>query len=193
MFCGMEHFCFAPTDKDCKTYQKFVNAALQGSMILQCSITPKMHSMLRHVKWQMKNLPGGLGDKMEDWVERQHQWGMRMRRRFRTVQDPLVRALAREKAASRNMHPDVLAQVESTDVGNKRNFSSEKKTNPISIKRQKQRDEGRFQALEYFGHAKEETLTWAAVLFNDGKVDSYDTNAKVSEYYLCHLDERCTK
>jgi hypothetical protein len=183
---------FAPTDEDCETYQKFVNAALKGSMLLQCSITPKMHSMLRHVKWQMKNLPGGLGDKMEDWVERQHQWGMRMRRRFRTVQDPLVRALAREKAASRNMHPDVLAQVESTDVGNKRNFSSEKKANPISIKRQKQRDEGRFQALEYFGHAKEETLTWAMVLFNDGKVDSYDTNAKVSEY-LCHLDERCTK
>ena len=119
---------FAPTDEDCKTYQKFVNAALQGSMILQCSITPKMHSMLRHVKWQMKNLPGGLGDKMEDWVERQHQWGMRMRRRFRTVQDPLVCVLARKKAASRNMHPDVLAQVESTDVGNKPNLS-EKKAN----------------------------------------------------------------
>ncbi len=102
-------------------------------MILQCSITPKMHLMLRHVKWQMKNLPGGLGDKMEDWVEHQHQWGMRMRRCFWTVQDPLVRALAREKAASRNMHPDVLAQVESTDVGNKQH-SSEKKDNPILIK-----------------------------------------------------------
>jgi hypothetical protein len=176
---------FAPTDEDCKNYQKFVNAALQGSMILQCSITPKMHSMLRHVKWQMKNLPGGLGDKMEDWVERQHQWGMRMRRRFRTVQDPLVHALAREKAASRNMHSDVRAQVESTDVGNKRNFL-EKKANPISIKRQKQRDEGRFQALEYFGHhaKEEEKLTWVVVLFNDGKVDSYDTNTKVLEY-LC--------
>lgn len=116
-----------------------------------------------------------------------------MRRRFRTVQDPLVRALAREKAASRNMHPDVLAQMESTDVGNKQNFLEEK-ANPISIKRQKQRDEGRFQTLEYFGHhaKEEEKLTWVVVLFNDGKVDSYDTNTKVSEY-LCHLDERCTK
>jgi len=102
-----------------------------------------------------------------------------MRRRFRTVQDPLVHVLAREKAASCNMHPDVLAQVESTDVGNKRNLS-EKKANRISIKQQKQRDEGRFQALEYFGHAKEEMHTWAVVLFNDGKVDSYDTNAKPS-------------
>ena len=61
-----------------------------------------------------------------------------------------------------------------------------------SIKQQKQRNEGRFQALEYFGHTKKETLTWAAVLFNDGKVNSYDANDMVSEY-LCHLDERCTK
>jgi hypothetical protein len=83
------------------------------------------------------------------------------------------------------MHSDVRAQVESTDVGNKRNFL-EKKANPISIKRQKQRDEGRFQALEYFGHhaKEEEKLTWVVVLFNDGKVDSYDTNTKVLEY-LC--------
>jgi hypothetical protein len=49
-----------------------------------------------------------------------------------------------------------------------------------------------FQALEYFGNAKEETLTWAAALFNYGKVDLYDMNAKVLEY-LCHLDKRCTK
>ena len=118
---------------------------------------------------------------MEDWVERLHQWGMRMRRRFRIVQDPLVRALAREKAASRNMHPDVLAQVELTDVGNRRNLS-ERKADPISIKRQKQCDEGWFHALECFGHAKEETLTCVTVLFIDRKVDLYDTNAKVSSY-----------
>jgi hypothetical protein len=148
---------FAPTDEDCETYQKFVNAALQGSKILQCSITPKVHSMLRHVKWQMKNLPGGLENKMEDWVELLHQWGVRMCRRFRTVQDPLVCALARKKAASRNMHPNVLAKVESTDVGSKQNLS-ERKADLILIKQQKQHNEGRFQALEYFGHAKEETL-----------------------------------
>ena len=139
----------------------------------------------------MKNLPGGLRDKMEDWVELLHQWGMCMRRRFWTEQDPLVRALGRKKAASRNMHLDVLAKVESTNVGNKQNLS-ERKAGLISIKQQKQHNEGRFQALEYFGHAKEETLTWAAELFNNGKVDWYDRNAKVSEY-LCHLDERCTK
>jgi hypothetical protein len=38
--------------------------------------------------------PGGLGDKMEDWVERLHQWGIQQRRHFRTVQIPLVHATA---------------------------------------------------------------------------------------------------
>jgi len=56
---------------------------------------------------------------MEDWVERLHQWGMQQRRKFRTVQDPLVRALAREKATSHNTHLDVLAQVGAMDTGNK--------------------------------------------------------------------------
>ena len=50
--------------------------------------------MLKHVEWQMTNIKGGLGDKMEDWVEWLHQTGMRMRQRFCTVQNPLVLALA---------------------------------------------------------------------------------------------------
>ena len=65
-----------------------------------------MHNMmLKHVGWQMTNIKGGLGNNMEDWVERLHQTGMRMRQRFRTVQNPLVRALAREKADSCDTHP----------------------------------------------------------------------------------------
>jgi hypothetical protein len=115
-----------PTDEDTETYQRFVLAALQGSLTLQCSITPKVHAMLRHVKWQMKNLPGGLGDKMEDWVERLHQWGIRLRRRFWTVQDPLVSAHAQEKASSCCNHPDVLAQVDAMDAGNKRKLSEKR-------------------------------------------------------------------
>ena len=56
-----------------------------------------------------------------------------MRRRFRTVQDPLVRAHAREKASSRCNHPDVLAQVDETDAGNKRKLS-EKKADLLSAR-----------------------------------------------------------
>jgi hypothetical protein len=119
----------------------------------------------------MKNIPGGLGDKMEDWVEHQHQWGMQQRRQFCTVQDPLVHALAREKATSRNTHPDVLAQVDVSDTGNKQKLS-EKKADVISTRRKLQRDVGWFQAIKYFIDTKEQTLPWVEVLFHNGEVDS---------------------
>jgi hypothetical protein len=174
-----------PTDEDADTYQKFVLVVVHGSKVLQCSITSKVHAMLHHVQWQMMNLPGGLGDKMEDWVKSLHQWGMQQRRRFCTVQDPLVRALAREKATSRNMHPNELAQVEETDAGNKQKLS-EKKADVI-LKKKWQRNEGRFQAIKYFDCTKEEILTWAAILFHNRKMDSYNDKAQAAEY-LCHLE-----
>ena len=63
---------------------------------------------------------------MEDWVERMHQWEMRQRRRFHTVQDPSICALARETASSCNMHPDLLAGVDATNEGNKQKLSERK-------------------------------------------------------------------
>jgi hypothetical protein len=158
-----------PTRVDAHTYQRFVEAALHGSKILQCPITPKIHIMLKHVAWQMINIPGGMGDKMEDWVERLHQWGIRQRRQFRTVQDPLVCATAREKATSRCNHPEVLAQVDATDARNKRRILSEKKDDVISTKRKQQRDKGRIRAHQYFvANIKGVKLTWAELLFNKG-------------------------
>ncbi len=156
-----------PTEEEAQTYQRFVEAALHGSKILQCPITPKVHIMLRHVFSQMIHLPGGMGDKMEDWVERLHQWGIRLRRRFRTVQDPLVRATAREKATSRCNHPEVLAQVSATDEQNKRIFLVKKDDDTISTKRKYQRSEGRIGAHQYFAENKDLKLTWAELLFNE--------------------------
>ncbi len=112
-----------PTDEDADAYQTFVFAVVHVSKILQCSITPKVHAILWHVQLQMKNLPGWLSIKMEDWIACLHQWGMQQRRHFCTVQDPLVCVLTREKATSCNMHPNVLAQVEATDARNKQKFS----------------------------------------------------------------------
>jgi len=110
---------------------------------------PKVHTMLRHVHWQMRNLHWGLGDKMEDWVERLHQWRMQQRRQFQTVQNPLVRMNAREKTASRKTHPKVLAQMEATNEGNKRKMS-ESKVDILSTKRKCQREEGRTRAMGIF-------------------------------------------
>jgi hypothetical protein len=70
------------TKHDTETYQKFVSAAVQSSQILRCPVTPKVHTMMRHVQCQMTHIHGELGDKMEDWVEQLHQWGMQQRRHF---------------------------------------------------------------------------------------------------------------
>ncbi len=45
-----------PMNEDVHTYQRFVLTALQGAKILQCSITPKVHMMLRHVVWQKSGI-----------------------------------------------------------------------------------------------------------------------------------------
>ncbi len=81
----------------------------------------------------------------------------------------------------------MLAQVDATDAGNKQKLS-ENKADLLSARQKKQCDEGRFQALDYCEHGEEERLTWAAVLFYDGKVNSYGGKGDEAEY-LCHLGE----
>ena len=47
-----------PTELDAITYQNYVVASFKASRSLQCTITPKVHMMLKHVKWQMTNIKG---------------------------------------------------------------------------------------------------------------------------------------
>ena len=110
---------------------------------------------------------------MEDWVERLHQDGKRKRLRFRTVQNPIARAHAREKAHSRNMHPNVISQNNKINKGNKRNLV-ESKTDLVRTLRKKQRDFGRYEAMKYFMQDDVKRLSWSAPIFNNGKVDSND-------------------
>ncbi len=123
-----------PTEHDTTTYLQYVQAAVHGNAALHCTITPKVHLMLKHVACQMRNIWGGLGDKMEDWVERLHQTGMRLQQRFRTVQNPAIRAVAREKASSRSSHPNVIAHTKATNARNKHSFSVAKIDNSISTR-----------------------------------------------------------
>ena len=46
----------------------------------------------------------------------------------------------------------------------------------------KTRNTGRIQVMEHFDNIEEERLTWADVLFNDGKLDLYDKSVKYSCY-----------
>jgi hypothetical protein len=91
-----------PTENDTATYLRYVVAAVHGHEALRRTVIPKVHLMLKHVAWQMRNILGELGKKMVDWIEQGHQTGMHLQERFRTVQNPVVRALAWDKANSRS-------------------------------------------------------------------------------------------
>jgi hypothetical protein len=111
---------------------------------------------------------------LEVWVERLHQDGKRKRLHFCTVQNPIARVHAREKAHSRNMHPNVISQTNKINEGNKRNLV-ESKTDLVGTLRKKQRDFGRYEAMKYFMQDDVKRLvSWSAPIFNDEKVDSKD-------------------
>ena len=86
---------------------------------------------------------------------------------------------------TRNIHPDVISQTNNINEGNKRNLA-ELKTDLMGMRRKRQRDVGRYEAMQYFMQDDTKRLLWSAPLFNDGKVDSYDENAAAE--YLCHLE-----
>jgi hypothetical protein len=72
-------------------------------------------------------------------------------------------------------------RLATSSPGNKRKFLSDKKADVALTRRKWQHDVGQFEAITYFVHMKEETLTWAEALFHDGKVDSYGDNANVMD------------
>ena len=110
---------------------------------------------------------------MEDRVERLHQDGKRKQLRFCTVQNPIARVHAREKAHSCTTHPNVISQTKKTNEGNKRNLA-ELKTDLVGTLQKKQRDFGRYKAVKYFMQDDVKRLSWSAPIFNNGKVDSND-------------------
>ncbi len=92
---------------------------------------------------------------------------MRLRQRFRSVKNPLVRARARDKSSYRNTHPDVLARIEIVNSGgNKRKFV-DKNGDTVAVQRKRQREEGRSEALQYFDQNKGKILTWTRFLSDD--------------------------
>ena len=129
-----------PTVEDRELYRQFVDAAVHCHVDLGCSITHKVHLMWKHVEWQMEIVEGGLGDKMEDWVELQHQWGMRLRRRFRTIHDPLRRARARAKVVHRDTSPAVVAQANVIQTHFKRELKVVKIKKEVSRKEERERN-----------------------------------------------------
>jgi hypothetical protein len=127
---------------------------------------------------------------MEDWVEHLHQTRMNLQQRFRTVQNPAIRAVEREKASSRSSHPDVIAHTEAMNAGNKHSFSVAKIDDSILKCQKKQQDMRRYEAMIYFGkEAKMDTRTWLVLIFDDVKEGGEGKECEGSAL-LCHLDKK---
>ena len=99
-------------------------------------------------------------------MERLHQTGMRLQQRFCTVQNPDIRALAREKVNSRSSHPNVIAYTNVTNEGNKHSFSVVKVNDAILTRQKRQRDMGRYEAMKYFNKEVNKKLTWSVIFDN---------------------------
>ena len=117
-----------PTEMDAEQYQRFIDAAVSEHVNLGLTITPKVHLMFHHVKWQMVNIEGGLGDKMEDWIEKLHQVGMQLRARYRTTKNLQKRAAARIRLVHRDTTPAVINQTLQVGETSKRKFTATMKS-----------------------------------------------------------------
>jgi len=105
--------------------------------------------MLKYVRWQMENIPGGLGDKMEDWVEKQHQMGKQEQARFRMMKNLQHRSDARARVVHRNSDPVVIAQTLKVDGALKRKFKSKTRDKErIESLHERERHTKRFKALD---------------------------------------------
>jgi sulfur transfer complex TusBCD TusB component (DsrH family) len=120
---------------------------------------------------------------MEDWMEQLHQTGMRLRQRFCTVQNLVIRALVREKANSCLSHPDVIDHTSVTNTGNKCSFSVAKVEDAILIRQKRQHDMGRFEAMKYFDKEVNKKVTWL-VIFND--VKARGEREECDQFWQCH-------
>ena len=98
-----------PSEGDISNYMRYAEAAVRSHKAYGCSITPKVHLMWAHVSMQMEKLPGGLGMKREDWVERMHQEGKQTRQQHNRHKNITQRAETINNAAFRDSHPEVLA------------------------------------------------------------------------------------
>jgi len=104
------------TDADITMYKRFSKAAVYAHVAAGISVTHKVHLMWKHVALQMSRIPGGLGDKREDWLEQQHQTGDRLRTHYRRTANFEVRARAMAGAYHRDTNPLVMAQVDGVSV-----------------------------------------------------------------------------
>ena len=81
--------------------------------------------MDKHVRWQMENIDGELGDKMEDGIEKSNQTGKRKRGQFNSVINLQVKAEAMQRVVHRNSDPDVVAETQKVIEASKQKLTGD--------------------------------------------------------------------
>ena len=104
-----------PTTEDVQKYLRFVRGAVFYHQAMMLSITHKTHLSWAHIG-RVMCLPGGLGQKREDWLEQQHQEGSAIRKQYRTTQNQAVRANAIAGAAHREFNPNIIAKCKEVNM-----------------------------------------------------------------------------
>mmetsp|Transcript_22814 Transcript_22814/g.32611 ORF Transcript_22814/g.32611 Transcript_22814/m.32611 type:complete len:415 (+) Transcript_22814:104-1348(+) len=135
-----------PTEEDVNMFERFVTAAVHVHIAMGLNVTPKVHMMWAHVLDQMKSFDGGLGNKREDWGEKQHQETSKTREQFRFTKDIQVRADAMAGLRQQESHPEVAAHGATVDAdvcrGPRKDYASKEE------ERKKKRDEVRISTLK---------------------------------------------
>ena len=83
------------------------------------------------------------------------------------------------------MHPDVIAQTDKINKGNKHNLVGQK-ADLVGMLQKRQRDVGRFEAMKYFKQDNNKKLTWLAPLFNIAK-EGVSNADSIND--SCHLEK----
>ena len=115
-----------PMADNSQQYQQFVNAAVIQHVNLGLTITPKVHLMFKHVRWQMDNIKGGLGNKMEDWIEKSHQVGKQQRARYHTTKNLQECADTMIRVVHWDTTPAIINQTLKVEKASKRKYTGVK-------------------------------------------------------------------
>jgi len=110
-----------PTREQCNLTEEFIQKPMEAWREMGFSVTPKAHVFETHAIKQMRTYVGGLGEKLEDWLEHHHQIGHRLEQRFRGMKDRRARCHARRRAEHMISNPGM--QVAREKVNPKRGRS----------------------------------------------------------------------
>jgi hypothetical protein len=135
-----------PSQQDIEQYQQFVTAAVNCHQAVGCTITLKVHLMLAHVAWLLGLIPGGLWDKAEDWLERQHQVQSSLRGRFAAVAAYEQKANCMQFASHEETHP-ALRRKRANVTANTSRKSTKPQEKRAEFQRQQVRNRMRCHAL----------------------------------------------